>query len=73
MKKEEILELRLGNRLKELRRENDLWQKDIADMFGLAHTTVVALEEGKYIPSVKLAIAICKVFDKKVEDVFYLE
>jgi len=73
MKKEELPELRLGNRLKEIRKERDLWQKDIADMFGLAHTTVAAIEEDRYEPSVKLALAICKAFDKKVEEVFYLE
>ena len=60
----------MKNRLKVLRAENDLSQAELADRLGIARQTVVALEAGKYAPSLPLAFKISKVFSKPVEDIF---
>lgn len=40
-------------------------------MVGVRRETIGKLENGKYNPSLKLAMDIARVFDKSVEDVFY--
>jgi len=40
---------------------------------GRARETIVFLEQGKYVPSLKLACDIARVFDKKVEDMFFFD
>jgi putative transcriptional regulator len=60
----------MKNRLKVLRAERDLSQAQLADLLGIARQTVVALEAGKYAPSLPLAFKIGKIFSKAVEEVF---
>jgi putative transcriptional regulator len=60
----------LKNRIKVLRAERDLSQAQLADELGIARQTVVALEAGKYAPSLPLAFKISKLFLKPVEDIF---
>lgn len=58
------------NRLKVLRAERDWSQAQLADALGIARQTVVALEAGKYAPSLPLAFKLAKVFSKSVEEIF---
>jgi len=58
------------NRLKVLRAERDWSQAELADRLGVARQTIVALEAGKYAPSLPLAFKIGKVFSQSVEDIF---
>ncbi len=60
----------MRNRLKVLRAENDWSQAELADRLGVARQTVVALENGKYAPSLPLAFKIGKIFGKRVDEVF---
>ena len=60
----------MKNRIKVLRAENDWSQAELADRLGIARQTVVALEAGKYAPSLPLAFKISKIFSKTVEQVF---
>lgn len=60
----------MKNRIKLLRVERDLSQAQLADELGIARQTVVALEAGKYAPSLPLAFKIARLFQKRVEDVF---
>ena len=60
----------MKNRLKVLRAERDWSQAELADKLGVARQTVVALEAGKYAPSLPLAFKIGKIFNKTVEEVF---
>ncbi len=60
----------MKNRIKLLRVERDLSQAELADELGIARQTVIALEAGKYAPSLPLAFKISKLFSKSVEDVF---
>lgn len=60
----------MKNRIKVLRAENDWSQAELADRLGIARQTVVALEAGKYAPSLPLAFKISKAFSRTVEDIF---
>ena len=60
----------MKNRLKVLRAECDWSQRELADRLGVARQTIVALESGKYAPSLLLAFKIGKVFGKTVEEIF---
>jgi len=58
------------NRIRVLRAEHDWSQAEVADRLGVARQTVVALEAGKYAPSLPLAFKISKLFGKPVEEIF---
>jgi putative transcriptional regulator len=45
-------------------------QQELADLVGVRRETIVFLERGRYVPSLKLAYQIAKVFGVAVEDVF---
>lgn len=60
----------LKTKIKEYREKNSIKQSDLAKLVGVRRETIVHLENGKYNPSLKLAIDIAKVFDVYVEDLF---
>jgi len=65
----------IKNNLRRLRFEHDeMTQEELADRAKCTRQTILALEQGKYVPSLALAFQIARVFDLKVEDVFeYVE
>jgi len=63
----------MNNRIRELRARYDLTQEELAKRVGVRSETIVFLEQGKYVPSLKLACDIARVFDKKVEDMFFFD
>lgn len=60
----------LKTRMYELRKERNMQQAELAELVGVRRETIGKLENGKYNPSLKLAMDIAKVFGKRVEDVF---
>lgn len=62
----------LGNRLKEFRAAGGLNQQELGALVGASRQTISLIERGDYNPSITLALKIAKVFDKPVEEVFYL-
>ncbi len=60
----------MKNHLRVLRAERELTQADLADRIGVSRQTIVALEAGKYAPSLTLAFKLAKLFDRPVERVF---
>ena len=63
----------LKTRMLELRKAMNLQQAELADMVGVRRETIGELENGRYNPSLKLAMDIAKVFGKAVEEVFIFE
>ncbi len=63
----------LKNRLKEIRKEKGLAQKDLAEMVGVSRNTISSIEVGQFSPTAKLALVLCIALDKKFEDVFYFD
>jgi len=61
----------MHNRIKELRQKMSITQEELARRAGVRRETIVFLEQGKYNPSLKLAMEIAKVFKMKVDDLFY--
>ena len=63
----------MRNTLHILRAERRLSQEDLAKLLDVSRQTINAIEREKYDPSLPLALKIAKVFDKKVEEIFFLE
>jgi putative transcriptional regulator len=63
----------LQNRIKEFRQKYGITQEEFSDKVGVSRQTIVALEKGKYNPSVILACRIAKIFNSTVEDIFIME
>ncbi len=63
----------MKNRLKVLRAERDWSQAQLADHIGVARQTIVALEAGKYAPSLTLAFKLSRLFSQPVEAIFDAE
>ena len=63
----------LKTRMYEFRKEMNLQQAELAEMVGVRRETIGKLENGKYNPSLKLAMDIAKVFGKTVEEVFFFD
>ena len=63
----------LKTKMLELRKEMNLQQAELAEMVGVRRETIGKLENGRYNPSLKLAMDIAKVFGKTVEEVFIFE
>ena len=64
---------KLKTRIHELRKERNMQQAELAELVGVRRETIGKLENGKYNPSLKLALDIAKVFCKTVEEVFIFE
>lgn len=62
----------MTNKLKIFRKELGLRQEDIAVDLGVTRQTIIAIENGKFNPSLELALQICKYLNKPVEEVFFL-
>lgn len=60
----------LITKIKEYREKSGLKQSELADLVGARRETIVHLENGRYNPSLKLAMDIAKVFHVSVEELF---
>ena len=65
---------RVSNRIRRLRFDNDeMTQEELANSSGCTRQTIIALEQGKYVPSIELAFRIAKAFGVSLEEVFQYE
>lgn len=60
----------LITKIREHREKLRLKQVELAELVGTRRETIVHLENGKYNPSLKLAMDIAKVFGVTVEEIF---
>jgi putative transcriptional regulator len=60
----------MKNSLKELRSEAGWSQAALGEKLGVSRQTIIALENGKYDPSLKLAFSLAQVFKRRIEDIF---
>ena len=58
-------------RLKAARAAKDLSQQQLAEAVGVSRQTINAIEKGDYNPTIKLCLAICKVLDKTLDELFW--
>ncbi|MBW8040863.1 MAG: helix-turn-helix transcriptional regulator [Planctomycetes bacterium] len=65
---------RLSNNIRRLRFDNgEMTQQQLADKAGVTRQTIIAIESGKYAPSLPLAFKIARTFGKQIEDIFQYE
>ena len=63
----------MNNRIKELRKEQNVTQEDLAGAVGVTRQTIISLENGKYNASLQLAFKIAKYFGVSIENIFIYE
>lgn len=62
---------RVENQIRKLRfLADEMTQAELAQQIGVTRQTVVAIENGKYSPSLEIAFRIARVFDVPLESVF---
>lgn len=62
---------RVTNEIRRLRFEaGEMTQADLAQQIGVTRQTVIAIEKGKYSPSLEIAFQIARVFDEPLDQVF---
>ncbi|MEJ2758127.1 MAG: helix-turn-helix transcriptional regulator [Anaerolineales bacterium] len=60
----------MKNTLKILRAEKAWSQEKLAEKLGVSRQTIIAIEKGKYDPSLSLAFKIANVFHQSIEEIF---
>ncbi len=66
--------LQIRNNVRKLRFNHDeMTQEQLAEKVGVTRQTIIAIEGGKYSPSLELAFRIARVFAAPLEEVFSYE
>jgi putative transcriptional regulator len=63
----------VGNRVKELRSGLGMTQAQLAEAVGVARVSIVAIETGRFLPTIETALLISKALKVPVEDIFWLK
>jgi len=64
----------IKNRIRRLRFDHgEISQQELANRAGCTRQTIIALEQGKYVPSITLAFSIARAFGVTLEEVFQYE
>ena len=62
---------RVTNAIRSLRFENDeMTQAELADRVGVTRQTIIAIEQGRYSPSLEMAFQIARAFNVSLDEVF---
>jgi len=61
----------MKNLIRDLRGERGWSQAHLADLLSVSSQTVIAIETGKYDPSLPLAFTISKLFAQPIEAIFF--
>ena len=65
---------RINNNIRKLRFfQNEMTQQELAQNVGVTRQTIIAMEQGKYSPSLELAFRIALAFRVPLEEVFSYE
>ena len=63
----------MNNIIKVERAIHNITQAKLAEMIGVSRQTVNAMELNKYVPSTVLVLKISKIFNKPVNEIFFLD
>jgi putative transcriptional regulator len=63
----------MKNNIRVERAIKNITQAELADLIGVSRQTINTIESNRYVPSTVLALKIARVFEKPVEEVFFLE
>jgi putative transcriptional regulator len=66
---------RVTNEIRRLRFANaEMTQAELADRIGVTRQTIIAIEQGRYSPSLEMAFQIARIFDVPLDEAFgYLD
>jgi putative transcriptional regulator len=69
-----IKKILIGNKIRTLRfHHGEMTQQQLADAVGVTRQTIIAIESGKYTPSLELAFRIAIAFETPLAEVFFVE
>jgi putative transcriptional regulator len=61
------------NRVREMRGERGWTQQELADQVGVSRQSINSIENGRYVPSLSLALTFARVFRCTTDEIFTLE
>lgn len=62
---------RVSNDIRELRTARDITQAQLAATVGVTRQTIIAIEQGRYSPSLEMAFLIARALDARLDEVFH--
>ncbi len=65
--------MNLNNKLKEIRRQKGLTQEQLGQAVHVTRQSIIAIEKGKFRPSVELALQLAWALETPLEEIFWLE
>lgn len=63
----------VGNNLKEIRTKLGMTQAELAELVGVARVSIIAIENGRFIPTIETALRISQALNVSVEKIFWLQ
>lgn len=63
----------MKNRLKVLRAEKNITQEELGEIIGVSRQTINAIEKEKFDPSLPTAFRMSKLFNLRIEEIFFYE
>lgn len=63
----------MKTKIKEYRARYNLTQEKLAEIVKVRRETILFVEQGKYVPSLKLAYDIAQALKAKIEEIFFFE
>ncbi len=63
----------LHNRVRELRSERGLTQADLGEIVGLTRQSIIAIEKGRFTPSIHTALMLAAALNTTVDELFWIE
>ena len=63
----------MKNEVRTLRTDHHLSQQELGEAMGVSRQTINSIEKERYTPSLPLAIALARYFDRPVEEIFHVD
>jgi putative transcriptional regulator len=67
-----IVKKQVANQIKAYRTRFGLTQKDLAELAGVSRQSIISIENGRYVPSLPLALKFAQIFNCATDDLFQL-
>jgi len=68
------IQIKVQNNIRKFRFQNDeMTQEELAEKAGVSRQTIIAIESGKYVPSLELAFRIAEAFKVSISEIFIYE
>ena len=61
----------MKNKIREFRARFEMTQAELAEKVGVTRQSIIAMERGKYDPSLKVAFRLAEIFGTSVDNLFY--